>query len=162
MAGRWKKVDVPAYQIGGVFLLMALFMYGTSVSGFFPKLSGHGKTVALVIALVALVVLGMRYWPQMVEQARTAWIGAPEAKPVAATPAAVTAAKPKASRAPKTAVVSQPKIVIPLDDSPQIERVIVEPAPADGPTGTNPYDSKLKHAAKSVGRFLHVVPRKDP
>jgi hypothetical protein len=162
LAGRWKKVDVPAYQIGGVFLLMALFMYGTSVSGFFPKLSGHGKTVALVIGVVALVVLGIRYWPQMVEQARAAWIGTPEAKPAAPAPATAIAAKAKASRAPKSAVASQPKIVIPPDDSPQIERVIVEPATAAGPAEANPYDSKLKHAAKSVGRFLHVVPRKDP
>jgi hypothetical protein len=154
-------VDVPAYQIGGVFLLMALFMYGTSVSGFFPKLSGHGKTVALVIAMVALAVMGIRYAPQALEQAH-AWIGTPEAKPAAPAPAAAIAAKPKVPRAPRAAAAPPEKIIIPPDDSPQIERVIVEPAPADKQTDTNPYDSKLKHAAKSVGRFLHVAPRKDP
>jgi hypothetical protein len=154
-------VDVPAYQIGGVFLLMALFMYGTSVSGFFPKLAGHGRTAALVISAIALAVVAIRYAPQALEQAQ-AWMGTPEAKPAAPAPAAAIAAKPKAPRAPKAVAAPTEKIIIPPDDSPQIERVIVEPAPADKHTDTNPYDSKLKRAAKSVGRILHLAPRKDP
>jgi hypothetical protein len=154
-------VDVPAYQIGGVFLLMALFMYGTSVSGFFPKLTGHGKTVALVIAMVALAVMAIHYAPPALEQAH-AWMERPEAKPAASAPAAAIAAKPKLTRPPKAAAAPPKKIIIPPDDSPQIERVIVEPAPADTHADTNPYDSKLKHAAKSVGRFLQVAPRKHP
>jgi hypothetical protein len=153
-------VDIPAYQIGGVFLLMALFMYGTSVSGFFPKLFGHGKTVAMVIAAVALAVIAIRYAPQAFDQAR-AWMGTPEEKAAAPTPAAAPGTKPKASRATKATAAPQ-VIVVPPDDSPQIERVIVEPAPAASPAEANPYDSRLKHAAKSVGRFLHVGPKKDP
>jgi hypothetical protein len=153
------KVDIPAYEIGGVFLLMALFMYGTSVSGFFPKVFGHGKTVAIVIAVVALAVLAIRYGPQAFEQARSAWIGEPEAAPAVPSPAPVAPKRRVAHAAKAVTPIPMPQSSVVEDEPP---RIITEPAHPNAPADANPYDSRLKHAAKSVGRFLHVVPKHDP
>ena len=161
-------MDVPGYQIGGVFLLMALFMYGTSVSGFFPKLSGHGKTVGIVMAVVALAALAVHYAPEWMEQARTAWMetpGAPEAKSAPA-PAAKPSPKPRARSVkaevavPAEAPVPEAKMMVVPQDLPQ-PKPVSETA-VGGAGNRDAYDSKLKHAAKSVGRFLHVVPKHNP
>ncbi len=160
-------MDVPAYQIGGVFLLMALFMYGTSVSGFFPKLGRHGKTVGIVIAVIGLAALVVHYAPEWMEQARTAWIGTPEPKPAPAV-AAKPSPKPRARIAkaavpvPAAAPEPEPKMIIVPEDLPEPKPVIETPVEPAGASNTDAYDSKLKHAAKSVGRFLHVVPKHNP
>jgi hypothetical protein len=159
-------VDVPAYEIGGVFLLVVLFMYGTSVSGFFPKLRGHGKTVAIVIAVVAIAALAIRYSPEWMEQARAAFIdkaGKPEPERAPASPAK-SAAKARAHSAKAVVKPSVPepapeaKMIVVPEDLPETK----VPAQADSPTNTDAYDSRMKHAAKSVGRFLHVIPKRNP
>ncbi len=152
------KVDIPAYQVGVAFLLAAVLMYATAAGGFSPRLFAYGKPLAIACAVLGLAIAAIHYAPEAMERARSVWAGKPKAEPEPAV-----AAKPKASHAAKPVPASHPKaIVIPPDDSPQIERVIVEPAPAADPAQANPYDSKLKHAAKSVGRFLHVGPKHDP
>jgi hypothetical protein len=158
-------VDVPAYQIGGVFLLMALFMYGTSVSGFFPKFRGHGKTAAIVIAVVAMVAFAIHYAPDWMEQARAAYAGKPEQVPAPPSPRKTAAkARPHAIR---TAI--KPAVPIPAPESKMIvvppdlpQPAADAPVQAEAPPNSDAYDSRMKHAAKSVGRFLHVIPKRNP
>jgi hypothetical protein len=156
-------VDVPAYQIGGVFLLMALFMYGTSVSGFFPKVRGHGKTVAIVIAVVAIVALAIHYAPDWIEQARAALISKPEPAPAPVSPqkSAAKARPHPVKTAVKPAVPApEARMMVVPEDLPQ--PVAEAPVQTEAPADTDAYDSRMKHAAKSVGRFLHVIPKRNP
>jgi hypothetical protein len=93
-------------------------------------------------------------------------MGAPEAKSAAPAPAAKPSPKPRAHSVkaavpvPASVPAPEPKMIVVPQDLPQ-PKPVAETA-VDGAGNTDAYDSKLKHAAKSVGRFLHVVPKHNP
>ncbi len=152
-----------AYQIGAVFLLVALLMYGT-VGGFTPQFLRNSRYLPALI-IVGLIGFGFyQAWPSLMS-----WIGSlsssPAPQPTAAgpTPAPpVRRAAPAQLKAPevhwKTTVIDDtvPKVI----DPPSTLAPESGPDPDSDLEPAKPSEGKAKHAAKAVGRFFHVIPKR--
>jgi hypothetical protein len=158
-----------AYEIGAVFLLAALLMFG-SVRGFSGRFRlGGGTMVALGVALVAFGVY--HYWDQILAFAAPDDSAAHVSAPASAPQANSAPAKHRSNRAPESGPIGK---IAP--ESGPIERIIVieevpsgrvmVPAAADkveapDPCEKSPYESKARRALKSVGCGLHIIRKKD-
>jgi hypothetical protein len=158
-------MNLIAYQIGGVFLLAGLFIFGTMVKGIVPEAFRAGKPLGILVLLGALG-LGIYHYRLDLE---AGWSSLFESAPAPASAAAAAAPnvpgkpaprmRPAAAAAP--APVPQPKIII-VEEAPAAEtttalvpapapEVASSDAPADAPKG-----NRLKRGVKSVGHFLHL------
>jgi hypothetical protein len=161
-----------AYEIGAVFLLAALLMFGSmqGLSGRF-KLGG-GTMVALGLALVAFGLY--HYWDQILALAApsdsAARVSAPAASASTSAPAKGAPAKHRPTRTPepieKTIVVEEvptERAVAPPskteDKTPAAEKPEMQYAP--DPCEKSPYESKARRAWKSMGCGLHIIRKKD-
>jgi hypothetical protein len=163
-----------AYEIGAVFLLAALLMFG-SVRGFSGRFRlGGGAMVALGLALA---VFGLyHYWDQILALAApsdsAARVSAPATSASTSAPAKGAAAKHRSTRAIESGPIE--KIIV-VEEVPA-ERVIVPPSKvedklpaaekpetqsAPDPCEKSPYESKARRVLKSVGCGMHIIRRKD-
>jgi hypothetical protein len=159
-----------AYQIGGIFLLAALFMLGT-MSGLVPKLF-RGNATAILGGIVVLGFVSYFYGSDI--RAWRPWQSSPpqQQQPQAVStpaPAAVVhnRARPAAVQTSEPAKLPEPKVIVWSDDVPVAQPKAADPEPAQSrePATTatsldsdesSPYDSKAKRAIKSIGRALHI------
>jgi hypothetical protein len=160
-----------AYEIGAVFLLAALLMFG-SMPGLSRRFKlGGGTTVALGVALVAFGLY--HYWDQILALAAPSdsagRVSAPTASASTSAPAKGTPAKHRSTRAPepieKTIVVEEvpaERTIVPAlvqDKTPAAEKPETQSAPH--PCEKSPYENKARRALKSVGCGRHIIRKKD-
>jgi len=165
-----------AYEIGAVFLLAAMLMWGSSAR-FFPNFRlGPGTLAAAGIALSVFAVFryGGEVWSSFAPSASAA---APAT--AASVPARISTPLPVKPAAPpphwKTVVVDQAladREAIPVaaaaapapapEPKPLAAPVAsqLSEAPPAGPCETSPYQSKIKRALKAAGCATHILPRK--
>jgi hypothetical protein len=176
-------ISTLAYEIGAVFLLAALLMYGTA-NGFVPRSLRVGKTFPILLAAGALAFAIYRLGPDLYAGWLSAVAMAPSltpsrtttAAPMPATaPAKSTAPPPRASKQPaansKTLVIVEsvpatgdpaaPPSGTPAQDAAAKTTAATDSKPAAKSSDSSPYDSGVKRAVKSVGRFLHVGRKKE-
>lgn len=171
-----------AYQIGGIFLLCAMLMWGT-MGGFMPRALRVGKPASLFILCALLAFALYRFGPDMLAMLPSATSLAPDVTPsrpagaqTAVPPPQRRISSPSPQREPaakwKAPVISPSEPV--AVSSPPAQTVAperAEPAPAVIPpsqpepqkwdsSDSSPYDSKTKRAIKAAGRFLHITKRK--
>jgi hypothetical protein len=161
-----------AYEIGAVFLLAALLMFG-SVQGFMGRFRlGGGAMVALG---AAVVVFGLyHYWDQILALAAptdsAAHVSAPAAPASAPAPVKRTPARRGSTRAPepteKIIVVEEvpaERIIVPAapEKSPTAEKPEIETRSVPDPCEKSPYESKARRAMKSMGCGLHIIRKKN-
>jgi hypothetical protein len=170
-----------AYQIGAVFFLAALLILGTMTRGLFPV--GMFKNVTLTLGIVTVIVGGYAAYRALPDISTWVHFG-PEA---AATPAAPVVA-PAPVQAPKALVrrtlspapaapVSAAAPMAPVAEQSAPVVVVIRdadtPAPAQEEAARTPVvvrnpatepdpEGKGKKVLNSVGRFLHIVKKKDP
>jgi hypothetical protein len=162
-----------AYQIGGVFLLAAMLMFG-SAHGLIPRgLTNAGVPICVGAALLGFLI--WHFWPELYANARSIGTLAPSlttSRPAPAAPA--PAARPKRSPAPHPTVAKQPEVkwkTTIVDDSvpaaaEPVSTPIGSPAesvdttPAAESSGSAPHDGGAKRAIKSIGHFLHIGRKK--
>lgn len=162
-----------AYQVGGIFLLAALFMLGT-MTGLVPKLF-RGNPTGILGGMVAVGFVLYFYGPDILAW----WRSSQQPQAVSKTVPAVvahsaaqprSAAQPGAPQPSEPAKLPEPKVIVWSDDVPiaQPKAADPEPAPSPEPAATvdpdenSPYDSKAKRAIKSIGRALHIHRNNDP
>jgi hypothetical protein len=151
-----------AYQIGGVFFLAVLVIAGTMTRGLFPV--GMFKNVTLTLGVVTVLVGGYaayRALPALPEL--SSWFHWDS------TPAETqeTIQKEPPQKQVKRAFV-QPAVQQPAIKIREVE-VLPATASAEAPATAppiivrppEPQEGKVKKGVKSVGRFLHLVPKKD-
>jgi hypothetical protein len=163
-----------AYQIGGVFLLAALLMFG-SAHGLIPRsLRDAGVPACVGVALLGFLI--WRFGPDLYANVRAIGALAPSLTTSRRAPAAPTpAVRPKRSAAPHPSVAKQPEVkwkTIIVDDSVPAATEPV-PAPIGSPaesadltpsaesSGSAAHDGRAKRALKSVGHFLHIGRKKN-
>ncbi len=171
-----------AYQIGGVFFLAVLLIAGTMTRGLFP--SGLFKNVTLTLGVVTVLVGGYaayRTLPALPEVSSWFhWDSTPAE--TQETSQQETTQRVVPQKQLKRALVQPPAVqqsgikireveVLPATPSaaPHAE-VAAGPAEAGVKDATaapiivrppEPQEGKVKKGVKSVGRFLHLVPKKD-
>jgi hypothetical protein len=170
-----------AYQIGAVFFLAALMILGTMTRGLFPL--GWFKNVTLTLGIVTVIVGGYAVYRVLPDISSWFHFGPEEATTHAApvaTPAPVQAPKaqvkrsmvPAAAAPVATAEAPAPVVVVIREvDTPAVKSA-EPPAVTEEPASTpvvvrNPAtepdpEGKGKKVLRSVGRFLHIVKKKDP
>jgi hypothetical protein len=178
-----------AYEMGAVFLLAAMLMFG-SAHGFIPR-SLRNAGAPIVVGVLLVGFLTWRFGPDLWENARSnasPWFATSQPAPAEPSPSQPASSQPApAGKAPaprpaKSVAPSVTGIVIrevvpspielsptepappvivagPITDKP-IEVADAKPAPES--SGSSPYDSGVKRAVKSVGRFLHIGGKKAP
>jgi hypothetical protein len=165
-----------AYQIGGVFLLAAMLMFGSS-HGLIPRsLRNAGTTMCVGVALFGFLI--WHFWPDLYAKARS--IGALAPSLTTSRPAPAPASRPKRSAAPHASATKQPetkwKTIIVDDSVPAATGPVPTPSSGTGADtaskpaaessssspGSSTNDSGAKRAIKSVGHFLHIGPKKKP
>ena len=154
-----------AYQVGGVFLLCALLMFGT-VNGFGGRLRiGTSPLLAIVGALLLFLLYDYRadietMWPSFNTPEQVAEPVIQQAPAAAVVHTKSHSAKPHQPE-PWRGVVTE----VEPEPAPVVTAPAVEPPAAPDPTNylgpheNSPYDSKTKRAVRSVGRFLHIIPK---
>ena len=169
-----------AYQIGAVFFLAALMILGTMTRGLFPV--GWFKNVTLTLGIVTVIVGGYAAYRALPDVSSWLHFGSEEttthAAPVA-TPAPVQAPKAQVKRtvvpaaaapsAPMAAAEAPAPVVVVIRE---VDTPAAPPAATEEPASTpvvvrNPAtepdpEGKGKKVLNSVGRFLHIVKKKDP
>lgn len=174
-------ISTLAYEIGAVFLLAALLMYGTA-NGLVPRSLRVGKTFPILLAAGALVFAIYRFgldlyadWRSAspVEPGATAARPAPAGRTPAPGPAKSGAPPARATKQPdanrKTIIIeSVPAPADPLAtpsgkpaENAAEAKTAADTKPAPKSSDSSPYDSGVKRAIKSVGRFLHVERKKE-
>jgi hypothetical protein len=176
-------ISTLAYEIGAVFLLAALLMYGTA-NGFVPRSLRVGKTFPILLAAAALVFAIYRLGPDLYEDWRSASAAAPGVTTAQPAPAERTPASgPTTSGAPPARATTQANTnwkTIVIESVPAAADPATTPGgkPAENAADTkiatatgiqpaakssagSPYDSGVKRAVKSVARFLHVERKKE-
>jgi hypothetical protein len=183
-----------AYEMGAVFLLAAMLMFG-SAHGFIPRsLRNAGAPIVAGVLLVGFLI--WRFGPDLWENARSngsPWFASSQpapAAPASSQPASsqpapagkAPAPRPAKSVAPGvTGIVIRevvpaptelspaepaPPVIVagPIADKPVAEKPIgvADAKPAPESSGSSPYDSGVKRAVESVGRFLHIGGKKAP
>lgn len=174
-----------SYQVGAVFLLCACLMYGT-LSGFFPRVLRGGKAAPLLIGLVLLGFVVYRFAPATVNNTVAPAVPAsprPAPKPAPVVTHARTPKRPapqvRAKMIDQAVPVAPPAAVKPEPVTPPPIAPVLpspEPSPSAAPTPSedrasprpadlsgddDPYDSGLKRGIKRLGRFLHLVRKKE-
>jgi hypothetical protein len=169
-------VNSIAYELGAVFLLAAMLIFG-SVHGFIPRsLRNAGVPVIVCVALFGFLI--WRFGPDLWANARlnaAPWLANSSASP--ASPAVeVPAPPPLPAKPPVPSVkgivirdVLTPPEIPPVPEVPR--RIVVAPfeKPAEDAdekaaaevAGSSPKDHGVKKAVKSVGRFLHIGGKKE-
>jgi hypothetical protein len=152
---RLNSMPALSFELGAIFLFCALLMYGT-MSGFLPRLR-VSPAIAIALTLLGLLAAAWRWSPWLdLSLPNGFWRASPA--PVSASrpsPASTPVPQPKATKAVQrievwhtTVVEAVPQPVPPLTQTPAI------PPQRTKSDGSSPYDSKVKRAAKSVGRFF--------
>jgi hypothetical protein len=175
-------MDSIAFEMGAVFLLAGMLMFG-SAHGFIPRsLRNLGAPILVVGALIGFLV--WRFGADMSANAHatirsisgssSTSSGAPPGETV--TGGKATTPNPEKSAIARQKYPSSNGIVIrdarpsetqpvPPPDNAVAEHGAGEPAAKPAPDSTDstvssPYDSGAKRAVKSVGRFLHIGGKK--
>ncbi len=162
-----------AYQIGGVFLLAALFMGGTFLRGVFPNLFRDGKPVAIVLGIAGLCYVGYRMLPDLYETWEPLWRTAPivssppQPQPPPAQPAARRHTTPKlvgtvseveyTIKVPSEDLETVPVAAPSPDSDPVQVAVLPRPEVRDVPKPGN----RRRRMVKSIGHFLHIGRHKE-
>jgi hypothetical protein len=151
-----------AYEVGGVFLLAGLFIFGTMVKGFVPDAFRDGKPLG-ILCLLAIFGFAVYRWLPELEAGWSSLTGSTTA--TAAAPPAT--GKSIATKAPvrlhAVAPAPQPKIII-VEAAASAETttaIAPEAAPVeiespDVPAESPKQGNRVKRAVKSVGHFLHL------
>ena len=173
--------DILAYQIGGVFFLVVLFMAGTMTRGFFPP--GLFKNIKLTVFVLVALIVGFFVYRDLPDISSIFSFDfnkpASESKSPAAVPEPVApAVAVRRSSAPKPAVkMGEVKIIRPFDDPdpPVRSAEISSPAVVEAPPSpvapvstatvvveTRPVQvqdsgNRVKRAAKAIGHALGFV-----
>jgi hypothetical protein len=162
-----------AYEIGAVFFLAALLMFG-SLPGLSRRFRlGGGAMVALGVALALFGVY--HYWDQILALAAPTdsaeHVSAPAAPSSTSAPAKSAPANHRSTRAPepieKIIVVEQvpaERVIVQAPDKlPAVEKPETETPPQSepDPCEKSPYESKARRAMKSMGCGLHILRKKD-
>lgn len=179
-------ISTPAYEIGAVFLLAALLMFGT-MSGFIPRSFRAGKPAPIVLGVLMLGYALYRFGPDLSAGWRSIVANSPNIASPHPTPAASTLATPApatpharathpATHRQTTAIdgsvptlsgsapVANPAEAPGADATPLAKPLFAAngaPAPSGEPPGGSPYDSGIKRVFKSVGHVLHIGRRKE-
>ncbi len=174
-------ISTLAYEIGAVFLLAALLMYGTA-NGLVPRSLRVGKTFPVLLAAGVLAFAIYRFGPDLYADWLSATAVAPGVPAIRPTPAGRTPAPgPAKSGAAPVRAAKQPdtnrKTIIvesvpapadpaatPVDkpaENAADAKTVTDTKTAAKSSDSSPYDSGVKRAIKSVGRFLHVERRKE-
>ncbi len=151
-----------AYEMGAVFLLAAMLMFG-SAHGFIPRsLRNTGAPILIGVALLGFLI--WRFGPDLYANARSnvaPWLTT--SQPPRADPASAPAPSP----APHPAKPSAPRvegIVIREVVSPPAEAApaLVEASKPVDTLAQEPHNDRgVKRAVKSVGHFLHIGRHKE-
>lgn len=157
-----------AYQIGAMFLLAALFMAGSRAKSLLGYQTLRALRMTALIAGGALFAyIGYQKWPDIYAMARSAVAG-PEAPASSATPAPAVVPASEVHRKPKVParpaaeqyiLYSAPETPTPSSAASPVAVSPVTPAVASEP-GVPESSSRGKRVIKSVGRFLHIGPKK--
>lgn len=176
-----------AFELGAVFLLAGMLMFG-SAHGFIPRsLRNIGAPILVGVALVGFLI--WRFGPDLYAAARSnaaPWFATSEsatsapAQAEAAPAGPAPSGKAPAARPVKPVTPDAKAIVIrevvsppetappavtekPIAEEPVAEEPIADAAqkPAPESSASSPYDSGVKRAVKSVGRFLHIGGKKE-
>ena len=152
-----------AFEIGAIFLLVAMLMYGT-MSGFVPRLFQDGKLVVIILCVALLGFAAYKFLPDLYRRAFPepggALISQPPPQPVPAPLHRQSRKQPETGW--KTTVLDdsipqgsnpEPEPAAPLEPAREVK---ADPQPDESPKNGN----RVKRAAKSVGRFLHIHPEK--
>jgi hypothetical protein len=171
-------VNSIAYELGAVFLLAAMLIFG-SAHGFIPRsLRNAGVPVIVGVALLGFLI--WRFGPEMWSTARSnaaPWLATSPASPAEEVPSPPPLpAKPPVPSLKGVAIrdVRPPEIprLPEIPAVPEVPRRIVV-APAEKPaedadekavpevSSSAPKDHGVKKAVKSVGRFLHIGGKKE-
>ena len=156
-----------AYEIGAVFLLAALLMFG-SVEGFVSKSFRFGPSTMVFLGVAVLGWGVYRYGWDLIRSWTPAGAAThlessgPSAQHVELPP------RPIVRRQPASRVAASDPVEILSPAAPLAAPSSAAPAPipesADVPSpadnGPDPYESGLKRGAKRVGRFMHIIPKK--
>jgi hypothetical protein len=174
-------ISTLAYEIGAVFLLAALLMYGTA-NGLVPRSLRVGKTLPIVLAAGTLAFAIYRFGPDLYEDWRSASAVAPGATAARLAPGRTPASgptKPGAppARATKQANTNWKTIIIesvpaaadpvatpigkPAENAARTNATATGAQPASKASESSPYDSGATRAIKSVGHFLHLGRNKE-
>jgi len=175
-------ISTLAYEIGAVFLLAALLMYGTA-NGFVPRGLRVGKTFPMLLAAGTLLFAIYRFAPDLYEAWTSASAVAPGVTTAQPAPAGRTpASAPAKSGAPQASGTKQPRAnwkTMVIESVPAADpaaspggkpaegvagdkaTAAAGPHPAAKSSDSSPYDSGATRAIKSIGRFLHVGHKKE-
>lgn len=162
-----------AYQIGAVFFLAALMILGTMTRGLFPV--GMFKNVTLTLGIVTVIVGGYAAYRALPDMSSWFHFGSEEAATHAvpvAVPAPIVkaqvrrtvAAAPAAPAAPVAAAEAPAPVVVVIRDAdpPAVtEEPASTPVVVRNPATEPDPEGKGKKVLNSVGRFLHIVKKKD-
>jgi hypothetical protein len=149
-----------AYQIGGVFLLAALFMLGT-MTGLVPKLF-RGNITGILCGIVVLGFVAHFYGSDALAWWHSSSV--PKTIPAPVPAVAVHTTRPRAPQPSEPTKPPEPKVIAWSDDVPAAQPKAADPEPTQSPEPaatlepdeSSPYDSKAKRAIKSIGRVLHI------
>lgn len=154
-------ISTPAYEIGGIFLLGALFMYGT-LSGLIPRSFRAGRPASIVLGVLLLGYALYRFGPDLSAGLRSV-AGDPSSATSPRPTPAVVVLRPDKPAPPRTKATRQPapqwKTTIVDDSVPQAsepapEVVVSPPASRGGPENADAIPS----AKPFVGAAESPVP----
>jgi hypothetical protein len=148
-----------SFELGAIFLFCALLMYGT-MSGFLPKLR-ISPAIAIAVMLLVLLAAAWRLSPQLDLSFLSGFLHESPTRVSTAKPAMPppTAPPPKATKTtPRRIEVWHATVVEAVPQATPPASVTEDPAPSapqrTTSDGSSPYDSKVKRAARAVGRFF--------
>jgi hypothetical protein len=173
-----------AFELGAVFLLAGMLMFG-SAHGFIPRsLRNIGAPILIGVALVGFLI--WRFGPDLYATARSnaaPWFATSEfatsepvqaeeapathpAKPVTPDAKAIVireVVSPAEAAPPPARGVTEKSAEKPIAQEPIAAKPVDEAAqkPTPESSANSPYDSGVKRAVKSVGRFLHIGGKKE-
>jgi hypothetical protein len=159
-----------SYEIGGMFLLAALLMFGT-LSGVIPSSFQAGKLIPIILGVLVLGFGIVHFGPNLAARWRSTFanarsIASPRQPPAAAVhPTAPATSHAKSTKQPaphwKTIVVGD-SFAAPIQATPNAAQAPPASASPEVPeqarvtSSDSPPDHGIKRAVKSVGRFLHI------
>jgi hypothetical protein len=154
---RQRPTPMPAlsFELGAIFLLCAMLMWGT-MSGFLPRLR-ISPAIAITVTLLVLLAAAWRWSPQFDLSFLSGFLHESPTPVSAAKPptAPATAPQPKATKtAPRRIEVWHTTVIEPVPPTTATEDPAPSPPQRTKSDGSSPYDSKVKRAAKAVGRFF--------
>jgi|GEM_PF-1865716 len=170
-----------SYEIGAVFLLAALLMYGTR-SGFILPSFQVGKLTSIILGVLMLVFGIYHLGPDLSAAWSSMFASATNSASPPQTPAIEAAprpSKPAASHAKAADQLAPHWKTVVVDDavpapteaaqssanasspaspaSEQADTTRSEKPPSSESSDESPHDRRIKRAVKRVGRFLHIT-----